>query len=99
MSEPESKKDRRLESFQVDDVIAEVVDVAMESCARCVLPSVSAGSGDGEDTGEERSSWLELSPISAGGFPIVGVIGETGIGEPVVGSSDGRRVLIDGSES
>lgn len=67
MSEPESKKARRLASFHVDVVAVDAV-VAVESWLRCVWASMSSRSGDGEDIGEERSSWLEVSLSNAGGL-------------------------------
>lgn len=67
ISAPESKKARKLASFQVALVAVDAV-VAMESWFLCVCVSMSSSSGDGEEIGDDRSSWLDVSPSKAGGL-------------------------------
>lgn len=87
MSEPESKKARRLASFQVELVVADVA-VVMESCLPCISPSSrSMSSGEGEDRSDDgSSSWLDESTIKGGGlFDVTGDIS--------TGDSDSRSVF------
>lgn len=93
ISDPESKKARRLVSFHVVDVVVAVVVAAeavvvVESWFLCVRASSASGSsGDGDEIGDDRSSWLEVSATRAGGLEVV--TGETG--ETEAGDSDRAR--------